>query len=163
MNSIYISDTNIWIDFRHAGLLEVLFALPFTLCCTDFVLAELSDFDHEDLIVRGLKVLELDEESIAGLTGLKAEHNNSSLADVSCYHLAMQSRFPLLTGDGQLRKQALKDGIQVHGALWLLDKLVELGLISRQRAHDSLSLMLAANARLPKPECNIRFTAWSVA
>lgn len=160
MNSIYISDTNIWIDFRHAGLLEVLFTLPFSLCCTDFVLNELNDFDQDDLIARGLQVVELDEESIVGLTDLKAEHNNSSLADVSCYHLAKQSRFPLLTGDGQLRKQAIKDGLQVHGALWLLDRLVELGLISPQRAHASLTAMLAANARLPKAECTARFVSW---
>jgi predicted nucleic acid-binding protein len=160
MNSIYISDTNIWIDFRHAGLLEVLFTLPFTLCCTDFVLNELNDFDHDDLIARGLQVIELDEASILGLTELKTEHNNSSLADVSCYHLAKQSGFPLLTGDGQLRKQAVKDGLQVHGVLWLLDKVVELGLISPQRAHTSLTTMLAANARLPKAECAARFAAW---
>jgi len=32
MSLIYISDTNIWIDFRNAGLLEHMFRLPFTLC-----------------------------------------------------------------------------------------------------------------------------------
>lgn len=35
---VYISDTNIWIDFRNAGLLGALFDLPFELCSTDFVL-----------------------------------------------------------------------------------------------------------------------------
>jgi predicted nucleic acid-binding protein len=160
MNSIYISDTNIWIDFRHAGLLDVMFVLPFSLCCTDFVLSELNDFDHEDLIARGLQIIELDEESIVGLTDLKAEHNNSSLADVSCYLLAKRTGYPLLTGDGQLRKQAVKDGLQVHGALWLLDKLVELGLISPRQAHASLIAMLTANARLPKAECTARLQTW---
>jgi len=29
---VYISDTNIWIDLRNAGLLDALFDLPFTLC-----------------------------------------------------------------------------------------------------------------------------------
>jgi len=42
---VYISDTNIWIDFRNAGLLDALFDLPFQLCSTDFVLSELQDFD----------------------------------------------------------------------------------------------------------------------
>ena len=28
---VYISDTNIWIDFRNAGLLDAMFSLPFTL------------------------------------------------------------------------------------------------------------------------------------
>ncbi|WP_228893991.1 PIN domain-containing protein [Pseudoduganella aquatica] len=163
MNAVYISDTNIWIDFRHAGLLEALFTLPFSLCCTDFVLNELNDFDHGDLVASGLQVVELDEVSIVGLTALKALHNNSSLADVSCYHLAKQTGFPLLTGDGQLRKQAEKDGLQVHGAMWLLDQLVELDLISPHQAHASLTAMLAANARLPKAECAMRLQAWSAA
>lgn len=38
MTRVYVSDTNIWIDFRHAGLLDELFLLDLTLCCTDFVL-----------------------------------------------------------------------------------------------------------------------------
>ena len=49
MSRIYISDTNIWIDFNNAGLLDELFRLPFALCCTDFVLEELKDFDHAAL------------------------------------------------------------------------------------------------------------------
>lgn len=44
---VYISDTNIWIDLRNAGLLDAMFDLPLTLCCTDFVLSELKDFDHQ--------------------------------------------------------------------------------------------------------------------
>lgn len=38
MSRIYISDTNIWIDFNNAGLLNELFQLPLTFCCTEFVL-----------------------------------------------------------------------------------------------------------------------------
>jgi hypothetical protein len=53
MSLIYISDTNIWIDFRNAGLLEHMFRLPFTLCCTDFVMHELEDFPHDELLARG--------------------------------------------------------------------------------------------------------------
>jgi hypothetical protein len=56
MSLIYISDTNIWIDFRNAGLLEQMFQLPFTLCCTDFVMQDLADFPHEELLERGLNV-----------------------------------------------------------------------------------------------------------
>ncbi|WP_308908150.1 hypothetical protein [Pseudomonas canadensis] len=56
MSLIYISDTNIWIDFRNAGLLEQMFKLPFTLCCTDFVLYELKDIFHDELLAQGLLV-----------------------------------------------------------------------------------------------------------
>jgi hypothetical protein len=95
---VYISDTNIWIDLRHAGLLDALFDLPFTLCCTDFVLDELQDFDHAHLRARGLVVETLDEQATAALFPLMEAHNNSSLADVSCYQLAKQTGHALLTG-----------------------------------------------------------------
>ncbi len=163
MNRVYISDTNIWIDFRHAGFLDLLFDLPFKLCCTDFVLYELNDFDHQYLIARGLQIVEIEEKSIKELSDLTSAHNNSSLADVSCYFLAKKSGYPLLTGDGQLRKQATLDGLQVHGALWLLDLLVETKLISDAEAACGLNAMVTAGARLPGTECSRRLAAWTSA
>ncbi len=163
MSLVYISDTNIWIDFRNAGILNALFLLPFSFCCTDFVIAELDDFDHEELVVLGLEVRPLDENAIVELTGFIQTHGNSSLADVSCYYLAKITGFPLLTGDGQLRKQAHKDGLQVHGALWLLDRLVEHAILSHHEAADGLTAMLATGARLPGQECHQRLAIWTSA
>jgi len=160
MSRIYISDTNIWIDFNNAGLLDELFRLPFALCCTDFVLEELKDFDHAALLTRGLIVEGMDGTAIIELHGMMIEHNNSSLPDVSCYFLARQTARPLLTGDGRLRKQAQKDGLEVHGALWLLDRLVEHAVIPPARAADCLELMLRRNARLPHVECLARLKLW---
>ena len=160
MNAVYISDSNIWIDFRNAGLLEHMFQLPFSLCCTDFVLRELNDFSKEDLIVSGLLVEHMDEGSVARLFDLKISHNNSSLADVSCYLLAHVTGRPLLTGDGKLRKQALKDGMQVHGGLWLLDRMVEHSLLGADDAASALDRMLNHGARLPQGECQTRIAKW---
>lgn len=162
MSLIYISDTNIWIDFRNAGLLEHMFRLPFTLCCTDFVLRELQDFPHEELLSQGLQVDSMDAQSITRLFALKIEHNNSSLADVSCYLLAQETGRPLLTGDGRLRRQASRDGLLVHGALWLLDRMVEHALMAPLEAADALEAMLARGARLPQADCSGRLTAWRV-
>lgn len=158
---VYISDTNIWIDFRNAGLLVSLFDLPFTLCCTDFVLRELEDVDSGKLIEHGLLVQTLDEKATPLLFSLMAAHNNSSLADVSCYLLSKETGFPLLTGDGRLRKQAQKDGLQVHGALWLLDKLVEHRVVAPEMAAAGLQRMLDSGARLPRGDCQSRFLLWN--
>jgi len=160
MSRIYISDTNIWIDFNNAGLLDELFQLPFDFCCTEFVLDELNNFDHSALLARGLLVEPLDDTAVTKLYGLMAEHNNSSLADVSCYFLAHETTRPLLTGDGRLRKQAQKDGLEVHGALWLLDRLVEHAVIPTTRAADCLDRILLKNARLPHAECQTRLQQW---
>lgn len=157
---VYISDTNIWIDFRNADLLDALFDLPFQLCSTDFVLDELQDFDPAALLAKGLVVQSLDETVTARLFDLMAAHNNSSLADVSCYLLAQDTGFPLLTGDGRLRKQATQDGILVFGVLWLLDQLVTHGIIGCPAAGDALKAMLSGGARLPYTECQSRLRAW---
>jgi predicted nucleic acid-binding protein len=157
---VYISDTNIWIDFRNAGLLDALFNLPFTLCCTDFVLDELKNFDTQQLLARGLVVETLDGPATAALFVLMQAHNNSSLADVSCYQLAQQTKHPLLTGDGRLRKQAQTDGLQVHGALWLLDQLVAHRTIKTKEAAIGLQSMLSSGARLPEVECEKRLVIW---
>lgn len=115
---VYISDTNIWINFRNAGLLDALF-------------------------------------------GLMQAHNNSSLADVSCYQLARLTKHPLLTGDGRLRKQAKTDGMQVHGALWLLDQMLVHQIIQPKNAAKRLQSMLASGARLPEADCQKRLTLWT--
>ncbi len=160
MSLIYISDTNIWIDFRNAGLVEHMFRLPFTLCCTDFVMHELEDFPHDELLARGLVVESFDEGGVQKLLGLKVEHNNSSLADVSCYLLAKTTGRPLLTGDGKLRRQAIRDGLQVHGALWLLDLMVEHHVLNAFDAATALEHMLNGGARLPASECQTRLLGW---
>ena len=158
---VYISDTNIWIDLRNAGLLDAMFDLPLTLCCTDFVLSELKDFDHQHLLARGLVVETLDELATAALFPLMQAHNNSSLADLSCYQLAQQTGHALLTGDGRLRKQAKADGLQVHGALWLLDQMVMHQIIEPKNAAERLQGMLDSGARLPAAECQKRLTLWT--
>lgn len=160
MSLIYISDTNIWIDFRNAGLLEQMFRLPLPLCCTDFVMQELEDFPHGELLNQGLIVESLDEARVVRLYGLRIEHNNSSLADVSCYLMAQDTGRPLLTGDGRLRRQAQRDGLQVHGALWLLDLMVEHQVIEETHAAKALAHMLEHGARLPTGECETRLSRW---
>jgi hypothetical protein len=124
---VYISDTNIWIDFRNAGLLDALFSLPFKLCCTDFVLDELQDVDTKHLLVRGLVVETLDAAATAALFNLM---------------------------------QAQTDGLKVHGALWLLDQLVEHQTIKTKEAAKGLQSMRDAGPRLPNAECRQRRSLW---
>lgn len=161
MTKVYISDTNIWIDIRNAGLLEELFQLPVTFCCTEFVLDELNDLPQDFLFTRGLLLETLDETAVSQLFALKIQHGNSSLADVSCYFLAQQTGRPLLTGDGRLRKQASKDGVEVFGVLWVLDQLVEHHVITPPRAAEALDSMIQHGARLPPGECQQRITQWT--
>ena len=158
---VYISDTNIWIDLQNAGLLDKLFNLPFLISCTDFVLNELTGFDHQHLIDMGLVIEALDEQATASLIGLMRSHNNSSVADVSCFQLASETGRPLLTGDRRLRIQAQSNGLQVHGVLWLLDQMLAHQVITAHEAGVGLQNMLACGARLPAEEVRRRLALWS--
>lgn len=160
MHRVYVSDTNIWIDFGNADVLDQLFRLPFTWCSTDFVLSEMLKLDGQALIDRGLRVEAMDERAMQQLFLLKREHHNSSLADVSCLLLARESGQPLLTGDGRLRRSAQALGLEVHGALWILDQLVAHALLSPPSAAIALERMLAHHARLPPTECAVRLHRW---
>jgi hypothetical protein len=83
------------------------------------------------------------------------------LAQVLCYFLAQQKGLPRLTGNGGLRKQASRDGVKVLGVFWLLDQLVELGIVTAARAAEALNAMLQHGARLPLAECQQRLAKWA--
>lgn len=157
---VYVSDTNIWIDFGHAGLLAALFKLPIALCSTDFVLDELQLTERQTLIDLGLTVVTLESDDIPSLFNLRQAHNNSSLADVSSYFVALRDSRPLLTGDARLRRRAQQDGLQVHGALWLLDELVRHDVVTAAQASSALLSMLKRGARLPDGDCQDRLRRW---
>lgn len=163
MPRILVSDTNIWIDFHRADLLNAVFRLPYTFCTTDFVKAELTTPGIDYMISLGLTIHSLDGNEIKQLYGLCQSFNNSSLADVSCLFLANALNCPLLTGDGRLRKAAGQQGLIVYGSLWLLDRLFALNIISGKEAIEGLRTMMTQNGRLPKEACQKRLTTWDAA
>lgn len=67
----------------------------------------------------------------------------------------------MLTGDQALRKAAESEKtVVVHGALWLLDQMIEHKVLSKKKAATSLQEMLEFGARLPKPACDDRLKRW---
>ena len=67
----------------------------------------------------------------------------------------------LLTGDGHLRQAARREGVEVHGVLWVLDGLLEDRGLTAREAIQALRRMLDAGARLPEPEWRRRLRAWT--
>ena len=108
----------------------------------------------------GLTIEGLNGDEMVSLFGLRQTLGNSSLADVSCYFLARERRWPLLTGDGALRKSGQQGQLEVRGVLWILDELERHALLSTQQLADALDSMLKAGARLPKEECRKRLNRW---
>lgn len=157
---ILVSDTNIWIDLHHSGLLETVFALPHQFVTTDFVWRELKKPPGQELTGLGLVVEAFNGEEVATLFMLRQTLGNSSLADVSCYFLAKERGWTLLTNDGALRKSGQKSQLEVRGVLWILDELEAHALIAPGQLADALETMLEAGAWLPEDECHQRLSRW---
>jgi hypothetical protein len=158
---VLISDTNVWIDLHHGGLLEAAFSLPYQYVTTEFVAIELDYPPGKDLIGMGLVVVPLASKEVQQLASLKITLRNSSLADVSCYLLAqLNPGWRLLTGDGSLRKAAKQAGLTCNGVLWLLDELYVAHPKKGKELCNALRGIMARGAFLPEDECLNRLNKW---
>lgn len=157
---VVVSDTNIWIDLHNSGLMHDVFRLDLEFVTTEFVLRELRKPEGEELTGLGLKVETLEGGEVVELYGLRNTLGNSSLADVSCYFLAKDRGWTLLTGDGALRRSGRDSKLEVRGVLWLLDSLCISDIVNGNKLAVGLRKMLDHGARLPKDECQKRLRVW---
>jgi rRNA-processing protein FCF1 len=156
----FVTDSNIWIDLYFGELLEEVFKLPFKFMAPDVIIEELETPSGQDLVVLGLKEKELSPFLVSEVVELKGKYPRPSINDLFALCLARHLRLILLTGDGELRKAAKKERVEVHGILWLLDVMVKRKVITPARAIKALELMLAHGSRLPQRECRKRFKRW---
>ena len=157
---ILVSDTNIWIDLHHSNLLEWVFRLPHQFVTTDFVWRELQKPPGQQLTDLGLSIEALSGLETMELFNLIPTLNNSSLADVSCYFVAKERGWTLLTNDGALRKSGQRASLDVRGVLWILDELEKHQFLSPNDLFMAITAMREAGARLPEDECQNRMARW---
>jgi len=168
MDTVVISDTNIFIDLYNINLLEAFFSLPLKIHTTDFVLNELTDIEQKANILKFIKTkkLFLKKNSPQEIMEIAVFHsqreNNVSMTDCSVWMYAHKNKYELLTGDNKLKKSAIKSGVNAHGILYIIDLLVETHkIISPEEGADKLSLLVKKNNRLPSKEIQQRIQKWS--
>ena len=54
----------------------------------------------------------------------------------------------------------MKDNVKVSGFLYVLDNLVEYGLVDKEVCAERQANLLEINKRLPKEECFLRIMSW---
>ena len=155
-----VTDANIWIDLLAAGLEGRLLALFAQLLIPNLVFVELLE-DGAALKTLGLRVQSLDGDQVERIVDLARTYPACSRPDLSTIVIAADWGLPLLTGDAALRGAAESEGLEVHGVLWVLDRLVETELITLAEARVGLDRILAAGARLPAGEVGRRWNAWN--
>lgn len=159
---IIVNDTSCLIDLRKGGLLTTALLLPFRfVVALPLIATELNDFDESDwhdLKKRGLQIVDLDAEQVRRAFELKAEFPALSAND--CFSLALSESTEnaiLLTGDAQLRKQALALHVDVHGVLWISDQIEKERKMPLEDLADALAHLEADPlVFLPRDELKIR-------
>lgn len=151
---LLISDANIIIDMNTGGLLRSMFKLEFAFAVPDTLFEEELRKHHPNLRYLGLQSLELDGETVeyAGQLVQKYAATGAGTNDLLALALAWQEECPLLTGDPKLRQAAEEEEMEVHGTLWLVEQMVNAGLIGPKRARQAYDAMRKAGRRLPWEE-----------
>lgn len=162
---IVINDANILIDLAKLELLNIFSKINFELHTTDFVIAELNDEQKSPvskLIKSGkLKVIQTDDViDFQGITEILEKSNGLSFEDCSVWYYSKKLVGALLTGDGKLRKQATKEGVEVRGIIFIFDELLKQNLISFKIAIEKISQLSLLNNRLPKRDIELRIKCW---
>lgn len=164
--TIVVSDTNIFIDLVKLNLLGDFFALPWDIHTTDFVINELTDYEQRIAVTAFIKrkkltVGKLNADEIGDIVRRSNETGGKiSITDFSVCLYSKKNNFILLTGDGNLRKVASNDNIDVHGILYLFDELVSYFILPPKLAAEILNQLKKINTRLPIYEVDVRIQRW---
>lgn len=153
---LLISDANILIDMEEGGLVTLFFNLPYEFCVPDVLYYEELEERHAHLCNLGLGLRELSAESLFQVAVIKGKYVGPSTNDVFALLLAQQEGCPLLSGDRDLTKAAKAENVEIHGTLWVVEELVQHGIIDTDQALEAYDKMKAAGRRLPWTEARRR-------
>lgn len=163
---IAVQDANVLIDLELAGLFEAWFSLGIETHTTDLIKGELAKGNHHQAIAYfgsgQIREYQLSWEELAKVEELEREVNSKAkFADCSVLFLAMKLEGAMLiSGDKPLRRAGFDRHIDVHGTLWILDRIVESKALSGAVASAKLRSLLEMKRFFPADECRKRFAKW---
>jgi predicted nucleic acid-binding protein len=149
---LLISDANILIDIKVAGLINEMFRLQYEYAVPGLLFEQELKQNHADLIAKGLRLLDLETSSIGQLDELGNKYKGISRFDLMALMLARTEQVPLLTGDRKLRQVCMIEEIEVRGTLWLIERMFTENFISVRQAEVAYQRMQDDGSRLPWDE-----------
>lgn len=167
---VAVKDANIFIDLEAMGILDLWFQLGIETLTSDYVVIELEDGGHQNALAcinAGLvRVAVIEGAEMVEFEALRVEcePKGMSVEDVSVLYLARREGAMLLSGDKILRRDAEERTVEVHGTIWILEQMVERGLLGHGLAADRLEALILATGEqrrfLPRAECETRIRNW---
>lgn len=155
-----VTDANIWIDLDAGGLLGRVFEMPDEWIIPDLVFEELRSLDSNLLLEFGLEVKSLDGDQLANVQRLAGTYRRPSPQDLAVLVVARDEEGVLVSGDAALRDAAEAEGVEYHGILWLLDRMVREEVLSPPEAARCLHLIRHHGSRLPEDAVKRRLRRW---
>ena len=162
--SVYIADANILIDLLDLQLGE-LWTSHFKCFTSVEVFNELvlegSPDDHAWLFdPDSVEVRSLDEDKLSQAASIREAHPALSFPDCTVVVLARSESLIVLSGDGPMRKKAATLSIEVHGLLYVLDQLVQIGALPGKEAVQLCRRWQMINPRTPQKLCDKYCADW---
>jgi predicted nucleic acid-binding protein len=157
---LVVTDANIIIDLAAGGLLEEMFRLPGVEFCVPVTLyvEELADY-YGVLPALGLNVMTQSDEDVAYVEILSARFR-AGINDLFALALARSLKCALLSGDQALRAAAEAERVEIHGTLWLIERLLDVGLVSVERVTTAYDAMRQDGSRLPWADVQLQIRRW---
>lgn len=153
------SDTNVWIDFHEIGHLDHPFRLNFEYYISRDTFQEeflKSESMKNDLMSLGLQLADVTDEEFMQAVAFQGRYQELSLYDTFALAIAKLRGWTLLTGDMPLRKAAVKEGVEVHGTIWVYDQLKIQGKMTEDEYDSVIGELIDAvkngHCRLPMGE-----------
>lgn len=161
---IVVKDTNIIIDLIKIRLFHFCALLDIEWHTTLHVVYEIQDEEQRKTILSCIEdgmlkvdVFEGKDWDLLVETSQNYEKmTNLSKTDCSVMLLAERYGCRLLTADQKLKRQAEGRGVEVNGLLWVIDTIVENGVLSGKEMIPYLERYLETNMRAPETEINKR-------
>ena len=155
---VLVSDSSILIEFSKRELLDRMFELEFQFAVPDLLLHEelidLGAYTRQDLLGFGLRVESLDAEGVETAIVYQSERPALSLVDSFALAIADRQGWHLLTEDRTMRSVAQSKGIVHRDALWVVDSMLDAGILSTPQVVAVLEAM-RDDPRSPVPRLEI--------
>lgn len=154
---LIITDVSVLFDLFQLEILPEFFALKAEISTTSFVYNEIviaNQVVEFEVYKRSqkLNVIVLTDEEQDAVNEFKTKRNLKSLPDKTMLWKSIQLNCALLTCDRKLKLEAKEHGIEVHGSIWVIEKLVEENILDKFKAIALLEQLKSVNDRLPIDE-----------
>ena len=150
--AILVGDADIFIDMDVGDLIRPMFRLADIFATPDVLYREELKEHHAELPALGLRIERLNGAEIAEVDRLSILYPDPSFTDLFALGLAKQRQWPLLSGDSGLREVTVKENVEIHGTIWILERMVKCKVLSLERGRFALRLMRNSGRRLPWAE-----------